>query len=301
MPSNTVTCLYNCLLKDPNFYHIKPKSSCPQKLSKKDGQFAVLALARGHANSALDLQCNFFLHVHPETVHNTPQEQGLSARRKQSVPLLTQHHIRSRLEWARAHQSWSMENRERVIFSDESKFNLFGSDGLHCCWRREGEGLSPCYAKKKVKHGGKKVMVWGFVTAYGVGWLYQIDGKIDSKKYISILQEAYLRTLEDLHTNRQAVILQADNDPKDTSKATWAWLAENQIPTLNWSATSPDMNIMENLWAYLDYHVWAHPTKLLNSTELWNVLQEGWKRISPEYVGKLYEFLPRCVEKVCNA
>ena len=220
MPSNTVTCLYNCLLKDPNFYHIKPKSSCPQKLSKKDGQFAVLALARGHANSALDLQCNFFLHVHPETVHNTPQEQGLSARRKQSVPLLTQHHIRSRLEWARAHQSWSMENRERVIFSDESKFNLFGSDGLHCCWRREGEGLSPCYAKKKVKHGGKKVMVWGFVTAYGVGWLYQIDGKIDSKKYISILQEAYLRTLEDLHTNRQAVILQADNDPKDTSKAT---------------------------------------------------------------------------------
>jgi hypothetical protein len=67
----TVTRVYNCLLKDPNFYHIKPKSGHFQKLSQKDGQFAVLALVRGHANSALDLQHSFFPHIHPETVRNT--------------------------------------------------------------------------------------------------------------------------------------------------------------------------------------------------------------------------------------
>jgi hypothetical protein len=194
-----------------------------------------------------------------------------------------------------------MENWRRVIFSDESKFNLFGSDGLQYCWRRRGEGLDPCYTKKKVKHGGGKVMVWGCVTADGVGRLYRIDGKMDSKEYISILQEAYLGTLEDLHTNQQSFILQADHHPKHTLKATRAWLAENQIPTLNWPAASPDMNVIENLWAYLDDCVRANPTKLLNSTESWNVLQEEWKRISPEYVRKLYKSLPRCVEEVCSA
>jgi hypothetical protein len=97
---------------------------------------------------------------------------------------------------------------------------------------------------------------------------------MDSKKYISILQEAYLGTLEDLHTDQQGVILQADNNPKHTSKATQAWLEGNKISTLNWPANSSDMNIMENLWAYLDDCIWAHPKKLLNSTEFWNALQE---------------------------
>ena len=243
----------------------------------------------------------FFPHVHPYTVRNTLREQGLSAYRKQSVPLLTWRHIHCHLDWARAHQSWSMEQWRRVIFSDKSKFNLFGSDGLQYCWRRRGEALDPRYTKKKVKHGGGKVMVWGCITAYGVGWLYRIDGKMDSKKYISILQDAYLGTLEDLHTNRQSIILQADNDPKHTSKATWAWLEGNQISTLNWPASSPDMNIIENLWSYLDDKVRTHPTILSNSTKLWNVLQEEWKRISPEYIRKLYESLPKRIEAVCNA
>ena len=75
---------------------------------------------------------------------------------------------------------------------------------------------------RSVKHGGGKVMAWGCATAYGVDRLYQIDGKMDSKKYISILQEAYLGTLEDLHINQQAIILQADNSPKHTSKPTQA-------------------------------------------------------------------------------
>ena len=115
---------------------------------------------------------------------------------------------------------------------------------------------------------------------------------MDSVKYISILQEGYLGTLEDLHTNRQKFTLQADNDPKHTSKATQTWLKENHISTLNWPASSPDMNIIENLWAHLDDHVRAYPKKLSNSAELWKVLQEEWKQISPGYIRKLYESLP---------
>ena len=124
---------------------------------------------------------------------------------------------------------------------------------------------------------------------------------MDSKKYISILQEAYLGTLNDLHTNHQGFILQADNDPKHKSKASQGWLRENGIPTLTWPASSPDMNIIENLWAYLDNRIRAHPQNLSNSEELWMALQQEWYKISPEYIRKLYESLPRRVEEVCNA
>ena len=188
-----------------------------------------------------------------------------------------------------------------MIFSDESKFNLFGSGGLQYCWRKGGEALDPRYTKKQVKHGGGKVMVWGCVTPQGVGQLYLIDGNMDSKKYVSILEDAYLGTLSNLHANRKDFILQADNDPKHTSKMTKAWIKGNHIPTLDWPANSPDMNIMENLWAYLENHIRSHPRRLSNSTELWNVLQEEWNKISPEYVRNLYESLPRRVEAVYSA
>jgi len=297
----TVDRVYNSLRKNPDFYHVKPKSGRPQKLSSKDGKFAALTLARGHAKTAVDLQHEFFPHVHPDTVRNHLREQGLSAFKKHTVPFLSQRHIHSCLKWATAHRSWSMNDWEEVIFSDESKFNLFGSDGLQYCWRKGGQALDPFYTEKQVKHGGGKVMVWGCITASGVGRLCQVDGQMNSAKYISILQEGYLGTLEDLHASQHDFTLQSDNDPKHTSKATQAWLRENHIPTLNWPPSSPDMNIIENLWAHLDHQVRAHPTKPSNSAELWKVLQEEWKNISPGYVRKLYESLPRCIEEVCNA
>lgn len=298
---STVTCVYKQLCKNPDFTYVKPKSGRPQKLTQKDGQFAALELARGCARSAVELQRDFFPHVHVETVRNALREQGLSAHRRQKVPYLSHHHIHSRLKWATAHKSWLIGDWRKVIFSDESKFNLFGSDGLQYCWRKKGQALDPRYTKKQVKHGGGKVMVWGCVTADGVGQLCRIDGRMDSNKYISILQEAYLGTLENLHAKRQNFILQADNDPKHTSKVTQAWLKGNCISTLDWPASSPDINIMENLWAYLDDHVRSYPKNLSNSTELWNVLQEEWNKIPAEYVRKLYESLPRRVEAVCSA
>lgn len=139
-------------------------------------------------------------------------------------------------------------------------------------------------------------MVWECVTIHGVGRLCKIDGNMNSKKYISILQEAYLGTVKDLQANPHGFTLQADNDSKHTSKATCFCLEKNHIPTLSWPTNSPDMNIMENLWAYLKGHVRAHPKKPSNFTELQNVIQEEWNKISPEYVRKLYESMSRCVE-----
>ena len=60
------------------------------------------------------------------------------------------------------------------------------------------------------------------------------------------------------------------------------------------------MNIIENLWAHLDHRVRVRPQKPSNSTELWKILQEEWKNISPEYIRKLYESLPGHVEEVYN-
>ena len=49
---------------------------------------------------------------------------------------------------------WAEEQWNVVNFSDESKFNLFGSDGQKFVKRKNGERLSPQCVKNTVKFGG---------------------------------------------------------------------------------------------------------------------------------------------------
>ncbi len=68
-----------------------------------------------------------------------------------------------------------------------------------------------------VKHGGGSVLMWGCMSAAGVGELHFIDGIMHSQMYCSILKEKMLPSLRAL--GRHA-LFQHDNDPKHTSKAT---------------------------------------------------------------------------------
>ena len=48
-----------------------------------------------------------------------------------------------------------------MLFSDESQFNLFGSDGRQWCEKRVGEEFLPRNVKKQVKHGEGCITPWG--------------------------------------------------------------------------------------------------------------------------------------------
>lgn len=60
----------------------------------------------------------------------------------------------------------------RVVWSDASKFNLFGSDGKVMVWRTRDEEFEPrCTVSTVIKYGRGSVMVWGCFTKLGVGKL----------------------------------------------------------------------------------------------------------------------------------
>ena len=51
---------------------------------------------------------------------------------------LTGRHCSARMNWARQHSRWTRQQRNRVVFTDESKFNLHGPDCRVRVWRRRG-------------------------------------------------------------------------------------------------------------------------------------------------------------------
>jgi transposase len=66
--------------------------------------------------------------------------------------------------------------------------------------------------------------------------------------------------------------LPIDNDPMHTSKVVEKWLKDNKVKVLEMPSESPDLNLIENVWAELKKHVGARrPTNL---TQLHQLCQE---------------------------
>ena len=82
-------------------------------------------------------------------------------------------------------ESWCND----VIFLDESKFNLFESDGRVLVGRKPNTELRPQNLKPTVKHGGGHVMVWGCISSKSVGNLVFIDGIMNQHSYLKILKD----------------------------------------------------------------------------------------------------------------
>ncbi|GFX41568.1 transposable element Tcb2 transposase [Trichonephila clavipes] len=66
--------------------------------------------------------------------------------------------------WCRARGNWIAVERNQVVFSDESKFNLSSDDNRVRVWRSHGERLSPASASQRHTAPTAGVMVWGEIT-----------------------------------------------------------------------------------------------------------------------------------------
>ncbi|GFW90045.1 transposable element Tc1 transposase [Trichonephila clavipes] len=130
--------------------------------------------------------------VSAETIRRVLIKAGYNGRVARKKPLIGKRNRVKRLKFAKEHILKRTKSFQRfwneVIFSDESKFNIFGSDGRRMVWRKPNTSHHPKHTIPTVKHGGGSVMVWGCMAASGVGKLVFIDGIMHKMAYLNILQ-----------------------------------------------------------------------------------------------------------------
>ena len=90
------------------------------------------------------------------------------------VELLQRNHyqrtpIIRRLAWAKNHKQWTTDRWKSVLWSNESKLYIFGSNRRVFVRQRVGERMSSACVVPTVKHGGGGVMVWGCFAGDTVG------------------------------------------------------------------------------------------------------------------------------------
>ncbi len=142
-----------------------------------------------------------------------------------------------------------LANWSKAHFSDESKVNLFGSDGNIMFIVKLGKDWTLRCVKQSVKGGGGSVMVWGMFCAAGVGPLYNDTRQSECR----CLSEPPAATCSSFPAfiSQSASTFNAGQCPLSHSKTCkavpWSWK--------HWN--NPDLNLIKHLWKILGDTVMA--------------------------------------------
>jgi transposase len=243
------------------------------------------------------------VHFSASTARRVMHEQGLKAMHMVKKPLLTREHKRKRLEFARAHRDWTVEQWKQVIFSDETLIPARSSDAHKVVWTKPTHALNPKLVIPTVQGGGVAIMVWGCISQYGFHDLILLDGTVDGAGYAKVLQDYLLPIIQQYFGQHPCIFQQDGASVHRTNKAV-TFFHEHNLQVLEWPAHSPDLNIIEHVWHYLKERVRQLP--IASSKEnLWSnvqmVLECMWSEEMTQKVNELYESLPNRMQAVVDA
>ena len=154
------------------------------------------------------------------TIRRVLWKNEYNGRVPRKKPLNSETNRIKRLLFAKEHLSKNQDFWDQIIWSDEIKINLFGSDGCIRIWRKSN---SDCKKKKtipSIKHEGGSIMLWAFMSSSGVRNLHFIDGIMNKVIYKDILMQNLKQSAQKMEF--QGSYTFQHNDPKHTAQfKTW--------------------------------------------------------------------------------
>lgn len=281
------------------------KAGRPGKVTPTSRRLMVRSVTNGLLENAIEvqrfLQEQLNINISVNRVREILREENLCGQKKVRKPKLTPSHRKQRREFVARYLHWSISDWKRVLWSDETKINRYGSDGTRWVWRNNNIGIQARLVEETLKHGGGSLMMWGCMHWLGAGYISHIEAGLDARLYTEILDECVPLTLEYYNINAGDMIFQQDNDPKHTARLTKRFFEDHRYNLLFWPANSPDMNPIEHLWGHVKRRLARYPQPPKGIHELWERIQEVWNSITPDVCQNLIASMPRRLQALRKA
>ncbi len=211
---------------------------------------------------------------------------------------LTDHHREDRLAWAMEFSNKPIEFWNQVVFTDECKVQR--NPKKKKVWAIEGSEVAPTESDR----WQDSIMIWGAISSKGVSILHIINEDWKSCDYLLMLKKRLLKNLPNLNPNNRKgtennrLIFQQDGASIHTSQCIIEYFEERGIELLSWPPKSPDLSLIESVWAYLKDKL---RRSYDNREELEEDIKEQWKNIPVEFIENLYKSMSRRIQAVIES
>ena len=151
------------------------KAQCPPSLWGD----LVREVAKNPMVTLTDLQSSSVEMEEPSrrtTISAALHQSGLYGRVARRKPLFSKIHMTACLEFDKRHLKDSQTMRNQILWSDETKIELFGLNAKRHIWKKLG-------TISTVKQGGGSIMLWESFSVAGTERLIRIEGKMNGVKY----------------------------------------------------------------------------------------------------------------------
>lgn len=283
----------------------RPRSGRPRATTRRQDRKLIEIAKSMRRSSSKQLNSEwskYEINVCARTLRNRLNEKGYHFCKAKTKPFMTKKHKKSRLLWCKKHKNWTINDWEKVIFSDESRICLgTGDDDGIFVWRRAEEKFRVDCLRSKTKYQ-RSLMVWSCLTSQGVGELCIVLRTINSEIYVDILEHFLIPSIENAFGESSDFIFQDDNASCHRSIRVKNYLKNNgnsPIKTMHWPANSPDLNPIENVWNVLKRKIDKRkPSSIENLRE---AIKKSWEEIPSNLCHELVESMPRRIKAVIKA
>lgn len=222
---------------------------------------------------------------------------GLKNRIPAQQTVLTRENIRARLAFCEANRG---RDWDKVVFSDEKTFQS-SVNRKKSLWRPDNQRYNPRYVQSRRFSGRVTCGVWGYITFAGPGELCEIESRLNSTQYKTILEEYYIPSMKvQFQQEARNFIFMQDNSPVHKSADATLWFRTHpEIELLKWPAYSPDLNPIENVWAEM-VRLWPE-AGLRNRNQIIHEAQKLWNGLrGSDLIPKLFDSMDKRLGQVIN-
>jgi len=225
-------------------------------------------------------------------------ECGFKSKAQSAKWRLDEEHKRARLAWAKQYIKKPAKFWTQVIFTDETIAQHRSIQGRY--WLEGKEKPPPTESDR----WDVSRLVWGSIAYDGTCLIEVIDGTMDSKVYLDLLQRRLLRNYKGLGLNREGIngsnklIFQHDGAKPHMAFKIYDYFDRKSIEVLPWPARSPDLNPIEEVWAWLK-------NKMKSSYQSGEELEEDvlniWQELQTDHIKNLYRSMGERIQAVIDA
>lgn len=153
---NTVGCIIRKWRKCDSVLN-GPRTGRPRKITGASERLVIRKVKQNPFVTRSEIQEQLKgaeVNVSKDTISRTIYRAGIHSRSPRKTPLLKKKHVVDRLKFADEYLVKPDTYWDTVVWSDETKIELFGHNGANKVWRKSGESHAPKNTIPTVKFGG---------------------------------------------------------------------------------------------------------------------------------------------------